>query len=159
MGMIRSAAVVSIFAISSAAATAWAQQDAALGIWKLNVGNSSIKSMPPPRMATVTFEQSGKGVKSVQDVVAADGTKNTITYTAHYDGKDYPIAGSASADTVALKYAGGNTVQRIDKKGGKIVSTWSRSVSSDGRTMTATQKFAARDGKAVDNSWVFDRVK
>ena len=159
MGMIRSAAFVSIVAISSAAATAWAQQDAALGTWKLNVGNSSIKSMPPPRMATVTFEQSGKGVKSVQDVVAADGKKNTITYTAQYDGKDYPIAGSASADTVALKYAGGNTVQRIDKKGGKIVSTWSRSVSGDGKTMTATQKGTSADGKAVDNSWVFDRVK
>jgi hypothetical protein len=159
MGMIRNAAFVSIFAISSAAATAWAQQDAGLGTWKLNVGKSSIKSMRPPRMATVTFEQSGKGVKSVQDVIAADGTKNSVTYTAQYDGKDYPMAGSASADTVALKYASGNTVQRIDKKSGKIVSTWIRSISSDGKTMTATQKGTAADGKPVDNNWVFDRVK
>ena len=158
MGMIRRAAVVSIFAIASAAGTAWAQKDAALGTWKLNVKKSSIKSMPTPRLATVTFEQSGKGVKSVQDVVAADGTKSSITYTAEYNGKDYPMAGSANADTVALKYAGGNTVQRIDKKGGKIVTTWMRSISSDGKTMTATQKGTAADGKPVDNSWVFDRV-
>ena len=158
MESIRRAAVVSIFAIASLATTAWAQKDAALGSWKLNVAKSSIKSMPAPRSATVTFEQSGKGVKSVQDVVAADGKKSTVSYTAEYNGKDYPMAGSANADTVALKYAGGNTVQRVDKKGGKIVTTWSRTISGDGKTMTATQKGTSADGKPVDNTWVFDRV-
>jgi hypothetical protein len=158
MESIRRAAVVSIFAIASLATTAWAQKDAALGSWKLNVAKSTIRSMPAPRSATVTFEQSGKGVKSVQDVVAADGKKSTVSYTAEYNGKDYPMAGSANADTVALKYAGGNTVQRVDKKGGKIVTTWSRTISGDGKTMTATQKGTSADGKPVDNTWVFDRV-
>lgn len=158
MGMIRRAAIVSIFAIASATGTAWAEKDAALGTWKLNVGKSAITSMPAPKAATLTFEQSGKGMKSVQDMVAADGKKSSSSYTAEYNGKDYPIAGSATADTIALKDAGGNTVQRIDKKGGKVVTTWSRSVSKDGKTMTVTQKGTSADGKPVNNTWVFDKA-
>lgn len=146
-------------AIALAASTgAWAQKDAALGTWNLNVAKSSIKSGPPPKGAVVSFEPSGKGVKSVQELVDADGKKNTVTYTAAYDGKDYPITGSASAETVALKSAGANTVERLDKKGGKVVATWSRSVSRDGRTMTATHKGTGADGKPFTNTWVFDRA-
>jgi hypothetical protein len=158
MHMIRKAALVSLFAIASVATNASAQKDGALGTWKLNVAKSTIKSGPPPKEAMVSFEQTDKGVKSTQDLITADGKKSSITYTAAYDGKDYPMAGSATADTVALKFAGGNTVQRVDKKGGKVVTTWNRMISSDGKTMTATQKGTAADGKPVDNTWVFDRV-
>lgn len=157
MNMLRTLIWASATAIA-VSTSAWAQKDAALGTWNLNVAKSTIKSGPPPKSAMVSFEQSGKGVKSVQELVTADGKKSTVSYTAAYDGKDYPVTGSASADTVALKYAGGNTVQRVDKKGGKIVTTWSRTISQDGRTMTATQKGTGADGKPVDNTWVFDKA-
>ena len=158
MGMIRRAAIVSLFAIASVATAAWAQKDAALGTWKLNVAKSSIKSGPAPKEATLRFEQAGKGLKSVQDVVAADGTKSSVSYTAEYNGKDYPLTGSATADTLSLKFGGGNTVQRVDKKAGKVVTTWSRSISADGKTMTVSQKGKSADGKAFSNTWVFEKA-
>ena len=156
MHMLRTLTLASALAL--AATGAWAQKDAALGKWNLNVAKSTIKSGAPPKSAVVSFEQVGKGVKSVQEVVAADGKKSTVMYTADYDGKDYPMTGSANADTVALKFGGGNSVQRVDKKGGKIVTTWVRSISQDGRTMTATQKSAGPDGKPVENTWIFDKA-
>jgi hypothetical protein len=81
------------------------------------------------------------------------------TYTASYDGKDYPITGSASADTLALKATAKNTVERVDKKGGKVVQTFVRKISADGKTMTVTQKATTPKGEAVENTMVFERQK
>jgi hypothetical protein len=156
MNMLRALAMASSLAVA-VSTNAGAQTDAALGTWNLNLAKSSIEA-GAPKSASVRFEQAGKGVKSVQEAVAADGTQTTVSYTADYDGSDYPLTGSASADTVALKFAGGNTVQRMDKKDGKIVTMWSRSISRDGKTMTVSQRGRSGDGKSVDNTWVFDKV-
>ncbi|MBC8023218.1 MAG: hypothetical protein H7Y14_08880, partial [Burkholderiales bacterium] len=127
---IRKLAFVSLAAIAwTLPPAAWAQ-DAGLGTWKLNVAKSKFKPGPAPKEATVKFEASGKGVKSSQDMVTASGEKISGTYTAMYDGKDYPVTGSPSADTVALKMPDPKTVQRIDKKGGKAVQTFVRTVSA-----------------------------
>jgi hypothetical protein len=77
--------------------------DAAIGTWKLNVAKSKFSPGPPPQSATVTYEESGRGVKRTGEAVSADGTKTSFEYTAQYDGKDYPITGNPNADTVALK--------------------------------------------------------
>jgi hypothetical protein len=160
MGISRKLAAVSIFAIAaSLSPLAGAQSDAGLGTWKLNVAKSKFNPGPAPKDATITFEQSGKGVKSMQQMTNAKGEKISGSYTAEYNGKDYPITGSPSADTVALKFAGGNTVQRVDKKGGKVVSTFMRSVAADGKTMTVTQKGTTPDGKPVDHTMIFEKQK
>ena len=160
MGISRRLAVVSIFAIAaSLSPLAGAQSDAGLGTWKLNVAKSKFNPGPPPKAVTITFEQAGKGVKSGQQVTNAAGEKVSVSYTAEYNGKDYPITGSPSADTVALKFGSGNTVQRVDKKGGKVVATFMRTVATDGKTMTVTQKGTSADGKPIDNLMIFEKQK
>jgi hypothetical protein len=151
---------VLLFAISMASASlAAAQSDPALGTWKLNLAKSTFMPGPAPRASTLVFEQVGKGrLKSVQEVVPATGEKMVATYTAEYDGRDYPITGWPAADTVQLRFSSGTTVQRIDKKGGKIVSTYLRSISRDG-TMTVSQKGTTPDGKPVDNTLVYEKQK
>lgn len=157
---IRRAAIVSMSAIAwTLSPVAWAQTDGAYGTWKLNVAKSTFKPGPAPKDATVKFEASGKGVKSWQEMTAADGAKSSGGYTASYDGKDYPLTGSQAIDTVALKMTDKNTVERVDKKGGKVVQTFVRKLSPDGKTMTVTQKAKNARGEAVENTMVFERQK
>jgi hypothetical protein len=78
-------------------------------------------------------------------------------YTANYDGKDYPITGSLTADTVSLKRNDRHTTVRTDKKGGKVVQTFKRVVSKDGKTMTVTIKGTNASGQPMNNVVVFEK--
>jgi hypothetical protein len=133
-------------------------KDARIGTWKLNVAKSKYDPGPPPQSQTLKVEPSGKGEKVTSESVTADGKKVTTTYTANFDGKDYPLSGSAlGADKVSLKRIDARTTERIDKKDGKPVVTIRRVVSADGKTMTATVKGTNAEGKPVNNVAVFEK--
>ena len=152
--MLRNAALA-IAALSTGAA--WADADAGLGTWKLNLKKSSFKAGTAPKEALVTFEAAGKGLKSRQHWVAANGEASDAEYTANYDGKDYKVKGSAAVDTIAIKMKDARTVDRWDKKDGKVVQYFTRRVSADGKTMMVTHKGTAPDGKAFDNTLLFEK--
>src|SRR5438552_2745327 len=81
--------------------------DPRVGTWKLNVAKSKYSPGPAPQSQTLKVEASGKGEKVTSEVVGADGKRNTSTYTANFDGKDYPLSGSlVGADKEALKRDG-----------------------------------------------------
>jgi hypothetical protein len=126
--------------------------DPLVGTWKLDVAKSKFSPGPPPKSITVTFEAAGEGVKVTADVVGADDKTTHTTYTGNYDGKDYPITGSETgADTVSLKRVDARTTKRTDKKGGKVVMTFTRKVSSDGKMLTVTIKGTNPKGQPVNN--------
>ena len=131
--------------------------DPRMGTWKLNVAKSKYSPGPAPRSVTLKVEPSGQGEKVTAEFVNADGTRTTSQYTANFDGKDYPLTGSAVADTVSLKRIDARTTDRTDKKGGKVVQTLKRVVSQDGKTMTVTVKGMTAQGQAVNNVVVFDK--
>ena len=113
---------------------------------------------PPPQSQTLKVDAVGKGEKVTSETVTADGKKVTVTYTANFDGKDYPLTGSAlGADKVSLKRIDARTTERIDKKDGKPVVTIRRVVSADGKTMTATSKGTNAEGKPTNNVAVFEK--
>lgn len=58
------------------------------------------------------------------------------TWTAKLDGKDYPVKGSYSFDTVSLKQLNDNTVQVSYKRGGQLIEVDKITLSPDGKTMT-----------------------
>ncbi len=139
---------------------AWAQAaDPLIGTWKLNVEKSTYSPGPPPKSLTVKIEAVENGEKVTADGVRADGQPIRVEYTAKYDGKDYPIKGSAmGADTVSLKRIDASTTERTDKaKDGKVVYTLTRKVSSDGKMMTATGKGTNPQGQAVNNVAVVEK--
>jgi hypothetical protein len=151
---LRNAALVLAALISTAA---WAETDAGLGTWKLNLKKSSFKAGTAPKQALLSFEASGKGVKSRQEWVSASGDKTEAEYTANYDGKDYRVKGSAAVDSIALKMRDARTVDRWDKKDGKVVQYFTRRVSADGKTMMVTHKATAPDGKPFENVMLFEK--
>src|SRR5262245_23751630 len=71
--------------------------------------------------------------------MGAEGKPIDIQFTANYDGKDYPVTGNPDWDTIAIKRIDAYKVEVTPKKAGKVVSTNTRVVSNDGKTMTITE--------------------
>jgi len=131
--------------------------DPLIGTWELNVAKSKFSPGPAPKSQTRTYEASGAGVKYTSKGVDADGKPTLVQYTANFDGKDYPITGSADSDTISLKKVDTYTAEATQKKAGKVVITTKREVSKDGKTMTVTSKGTNAKGQAIENVLVFDK--
>ena len=131
--------------------------DPLIGTWVLNLAKSTYSPGPAPKSATRTYTMVGNMVKSVLDQVDAAGKATTGGYTAAYDGKDYPLTGSATADMISLTRVDANTVDASLKKGGKEVSHTHRVISRDGKTMTLTSTGSGATGEKVKNVVIFDR--
>jgi hypothetical protein len=150
--------VVSVVIAASIADVSAQAKDPRVGTWKLDLAKSKYDPGPPPQSQTVKVEPADKGEKVTSEVVSADGKRTTSSYTAKFDGKDYPLSGSAlGADKVSLKRIDARTTVRTDKKDGKVVQTLRRVVSADGKTMTVTGKGTNAEGKPFNNVVVFDR--
>jgi hypothetical protein len=111
-----------------------------VGSWKLNVSKSKLGSEFPPQSVTSTIEVVGDRARVIGVRIGADGIRSEARYTAKLDGKDYPITGSSNADTIALRKIDARTIERIDKKAGKVVETSITVFSQDGKTSTTTGK-------------------
>jgi hypothetical protein len=131
--------------------------DPLVGTWIMNAGKSKFNPGPTPKSITVTYEPAAKGLHVVSVIVTQDGTSATSEYTAAYDGKDYPITGVPQVETVQLRQIDALTSERIDKRGGQRVQSYTRQVYADGRTMIVTQKGADAMGSLVDHTMIFEK--
>jgi Rieske Fe-S protein len=59
-----------------------------------------------------------------------------------YDGKDYPMTGSApgGVDMIAIKRINANTYEATQKKAGKVTANTKVEISKDGKVTTITSK-------------------
>ena len=149
-----------VLAAFAAATTVSAQSTDAVGLgtWKLNLEKSKYSPGPAPKSVTIKFEAAGKGVKVTTEGVGADGKPTATEFTANYDGKDVPMKGAATIDTVSLRRIDALTTERTDKKDGKVVGTVKRVVAKDGKSFTATVKGTNAKGEPVNNVLVWDKV-
>jgi hypothetical protein len=60
------------------------------------------------------------------------------SYTAKFDGKDYPVKGDPGSDMVSLKRIDANTFEETFKKNGKVVSVNHFAFAADGKTGNVT---------------------
>jgi hypothetical protein len=118
-----------------------------VGSWKLNVTKSKLGSQPMPQSITSTIVAVGQGTKMTGVRIGSDGIRSEARYTAHFDGKDYPLTGSPNADTISLKRIDARTIERTDKKAGKVVETSTTIFSKDGKTSTTTGKATNANGE------------
>lgn len=130
--------------------------DAVVGSWKLNVAMSKF-SGPAPMSGTRVYMESADGTALDQKMVGADGKEMSMHTTIKYDGKDHPVTGNPDADTVAGKVIDAHTTHFTMKKGGKAVGTVHRVVAMDGKTLTVNNKGKHADGKAYNDTLVFDK--
>jgi hypothetical protein len=140
------------------AATGMFAADSMMGTWKLNVAKSTSTNANPIKSRTDVYEATPDGsVKLTRNEERADGTAYHSTFTAKYDGKEYPVA-DAPFDTIAMKRVNANTTtSEVRKKGGAYHQTTRHVVSKDGKTKTQTVKGTDADGKHVVAKLVYER--
>ena len=130
--------------------------DAVVGSWKLNVAMSKF-SDTASKSGTRVYTETADGTTLDQKMVGADGKEMSMHTTIKYDGKDHPVTGNPDADTVAGKVLDAHTTHFTMKMGGKVVGSVHRVVSVDGKTLTVNNKGKHADGKAYNDTLVFDK--
>ena len=144
--------MVSVFVTTARAA------DSNVGTWKVNLAKSKYDPGPPPKGPNVLkIEADGDGIKVSNDGVNAEGQATHVTYSAKYDGKDYPETGNPNVDTISIKRIDANTIETIAKKGGKVMVTSRTVVSNGGKLRTTTQNGTNAQGQKVHNVIVADK--
>jgi hypothetical protein len=132
--------------------------DPVVGNWKLNMAASHF-SGTAPKDITRTYRNSPDGTMLDQTITAADGKESKMHTAVTMDGKDHAITGNPDADMVSGKSIDNNTSHFIMKRDGKEVGTVHRVLSKDGNTLTVENKGTHPDGKAYDDTLVFDKQK
>src|SRR5688572_23150863 len=112
--------------------------DRLAGTWRLNVAKSKYEGAAAPKSQTTTLHAVEGGLHEVVERVNADGTTTRWEVTARYDGRDYPVKGDPSRDTVAMTRVDQYTVDIVNKKAGAVVSRMRIVVAADGRSRTNT---------------------
>jgi hypothetical protein len=127
------------------------------GTWKLNVAKSTYAPGPPPKSATITYQETADGIKRAGGSVEADGKTTPFEYNAKYDGKDYPVTGQDLYDTITIKRIDDQTAESTLKKSGKAVSQVRRVISKDGKVMTLTINGTNAKGQKMHNVAVYEK--
>ena len=141
--------------IGSAAFAAGAAPDPVIGTWKLNAAKSTGAAVPKSEARTYTA--SADGIVLNYQRVGADGKESSVHATVKYDGKDYPVTGSPDFDTASARRVGPNVVESTQKRAGKPVSTTTRTLSKDGKTLTLVIRGANAKGERTTTTLVYDR--
>jgi GH15 family glucan-1,4-alpha-glucosidase len=107
------------------------------GSWRLNKINESENGL------TTTYKSNGDELTM--------STPTGESYTAKLDGKDYPVKGAYTYNSVSLKRMDDRTIEETDKRDGKVVEVSKITVAPDGKTMTvvATNKLTGRTSTYV----------
>lgn len=154
--MIVSKRVLTAAAVLLGTIGVFAQSDPVVGTWKLNLAKSKYTAGEPPKSSTVVIEPAGQGIKLTATTVIADGTTRKVSYTVTYDGKNAPVTGTPDYNGITAKKTA-NGIEGERTKDGKMVQTYSRTVSADGKTMTVKSSGRTASGTRVESTQVYDK--
>ncbi len=126
------------------------------GTWVLNLSKSKL-SPPLPKSQITHVVVDASGIQITEELVTGAGERMTISVTARFDGKDYPISGSPFADAVAYQRVDRNTIKGVGKKDGKVIMHETVVLSPDGKIMTGTYSGTDATGKQVTAVAVFEK--
>jgi hypothetical protein len=134
--------------------------DAFDGVWILDTAKSSYtpsSNMPYRRETTLaidgdTLTQTTSTWRRIQ---GNDSPLTRVTYSAKFDGKDYPV--DASSSRVALRRVNASTVERTASgdRSSKETATWTLSVDRQQLTMVTSGVDAT--GAAYSSKQVYSR--
>jgi hypothetical protein len=125
------------------------------GTWELDRFKSTYDPISTaPERRILTLEATADGIKSTTRTWR-NAVANDVTYTAGFDGKDYPTA--AAGATVAFKVLNPTTVERTAKLKGTVAETQTWSVSADGKALTINAQGTDAGGNAFSSTQIYMR--
>jgi hypothetical protein len=108
---------------------------ASSGQWRL----VKIRSSDTENVLSANYRCTGNGLQM--------SSPAGVSFSAKFDGKDYPVHGAAVPYTVSLRRVDDHTVEQTNKAHGHVLSVERRTVSPDGKTMNVViQSPSAPDG-------------
>jgi len=143
--------------MAAAPAPATAKPDPLIGTWILNVAKSKYTPGPAPKSSTVVYTAAGAGIHVVATTINAEGKTLRLEYTANFDGKDYPVTGSADYNSTSLKRVSARKFEFTRKQGDKVVQTGKITVAKDGKSRTAITDGTNAAGQTIHSEAVYDR--
>jgi hypothetical protein len=155
--MIISMRLSAILVLTCGVAALAATTDPFTGPWELNVAKCKYEGAKVPQRLTVVYESNGSGIRYKSFGLDANGKQLSSAYSANFDGKPYPVAGSRTWAPVALKRVDARTIEARYVRDGKVQSTAVSVVSRDGKTLTVTTVTVNGTGKGITNVSVFER--
>ena len=105
------------------------------GTWKFNPEKGHLTT-PTPKSMTAHVQTDAETFKFSEDSVDDKGASATSSYEAKFDGKDYPVTGDPSVDSIALHRVSDHEIKFTQKKAGKVSAKLDIVVSKDGQTTT-----------------------
>jgi TonB family protein len=153
--VIRLIAILSL--VSAGSGVVQGQTRAWIGMWELDVSQSRYGNRPAPTSLTIRISAS-LGEYRVE-VIPIDGfgrTSRTNTITA-FDGTEAAVTGEPVRIMRSYMAIDDRTFDIVDQVNGQITTRSRGAVSSDGMTLTITQKGVDQEGQAIDTVQVFRR--
>jgi|SRR5262245_45516567 len=153
---IAAGALAALVAVAAPQAS-FAQADALIGTWKINLAKSTYNPGPAPRASTLTTRADGQGLMSTFDGINAQGMPTHVVFTVAYDGKSHPVTGSAIVDPSSIKRIDAYKREFTNTKGGNVVGNGTIVVSADGKMMTISGTGLNANGQKTNNIVVYDK--
>jgi hypothetical protein len=131
--------------------------DPILGTWKLNLAKSKYVPGPAPRSQTRTYQKKGDEIfVSIETVDSQGHQQPRIEFPERYDGKEYPVKGSAIGDALTLKRINNYLAEATMTHGGALVAVTRRIITDNGKTLMLIYREISTE-HPVDNVIVYDR--
>ena len=93
------------------------EKDPFVGVWRLNPATSQLTASPRAWVQTISVD--GGWIDVHEEIVRADGSSSKVAVRARFDGRDYPVTGTALVDSMAYSREG-NTIVGTGKKNGVV---------------------------------------
>jgi hypothetical protein len=150
-----------------------AHADLLIGMWKQNMEKSTYTPGPPPPRSSGSVRQYAAGddgaIVAITININPEGLPSLGAISAaNYDGKEYAQHTLATLATSLGSHIGPRidrtisytpmdqyTVQIVQKQDGEVISTSTRTISRDGKTLT--ERVTSAQGKPVTNVLVFEK--
>lgn len=144
--------VVCAFAVVMTFAT----DNALMGTWKLNEAKSKIPA-GAGKNTTVVYAADGDNIKVTTDGVDGSGKPAHTEWAGKFDGKPYPVTGSAAVDSRSVTAKGDRILEVANMKDGKTVGTGKVELAKDGKTRTLDTEGTAPDGKKYKAKYFYEK--
>jgi hypothetical protein len=133
--------------------------DAFTGTWKLNVAKSKYAAGMEVKDVTVVVAEEGANLVVTVKGTAGDGKPISVKYTFPAKGGavNYTEGAPASGATVTSKRVNASTIDSTSSLNGKEVGSTHAVLAADGKTVTRVVKGADAQGKAYQNTEVYER--
>jgi hypothetical protein len=132
-------------------------QSPLFGTWRFNMAKSRLDSVPPFIRATCRIEPWRDGIRVSYDMVGTRGGVAHWEWTGRFDGKDYPLQGIDEAVTNAYTRIDERSYRIDAKMDGRLTTITEIAISSDGRTMTASNTVVHSGGQTPGTILVWEQ--